>query len=247
MTDIQDKISKLQDSIKRDAIINEKEIYESRGERVKRDSKYFYRFYIQFIYGMHFIWKYLLNPIRKRMFGIFGYVFDKYKKLWSYCVYSRNKFNELEFSKTRAGLMVGATYIFAYYVFVPIVVFSGDVMVYTMTSRNEKIYLTFSQEIDSNNNVHAVKGCYNLPCDDNNAWYFRIEPSAFNHMWKIFNNFEIFYPDTVASGVPNTVSECIVKNYGFRFKLLVNNWDIYPKILKVFCNPLTGMKIPETK
>ncbi|MGN7438602.1 MAG: hypothetical protein ACTHOO_08170 [Alcanivorax sp.] len=177
--------------------------------------------------------------------------FQWYRALWERIVYVTDKDGDEAFSKQRAGLMVLAT-LFCLYLLPSFL--SGTVEFFWDTTRmattykhQETWYLGKSQEIDAQGNVFSAQGCESIRCTDQTSIYFRIKPSLAHHIWSLYHNKNIFFPDYVAAGIQNDINKCKVTGYGVRWKFLVRNWDVYPQILSVDCAPLTENEIKQSE
>jgi len=212
---------------------------ESRTERMSKDIKGLRRFIFQVGVALTWVWKWTLHPILKALSNFSSWILKQYRKLWSLTVYQRNQYGTLMLSKTRAGVFLLCTALFLW-CSVGILGFTYDGILYATTVKhNEIFYLHGSQETNVTGNVHSVKGCSHLPCSDEDSLYFRVTPSLFNHIWSIWNDHMLFYPDYVAAAVPDVVNKCTITTYGIRLKLLVRNTDIYPELLKASCQPVS--------
>ncbi|MGH1375219.1 MAG: hypothetical protein ACRBCK_02625 [Alphaproteobacteria bacterium] len=172
-----------------------------------------------------------------------GKPFQWYRALWNIVVYVPTNDNDTIFSKQRAGLLVLGTLTFLW--MLP-AIFNGTVEFVWDTSRmattyksKEVWYLGKSQEIDPAGNIFSAQGCESVECSDQTSIYFRIKPSLAHHLWSMYHNGNVFFPDYVAAGIQNDINKCEVTGYGVRWKFLVRNWDVYPQILAVNCTPLT--------
>lgn len=176
-----------------------------------------------------------------------GAPFRLYADIWHAYAYVEDKDGDEVFSKRRGGTMVLATLVFLW--LLPSIV-AGTVEFAVDTSRmatswkeKEIWYLGKSQEIDPAGNVFSAQGCGSIQCSDQTSIYFRIKPSLAHHLWSLYTNGNIFFPDFVAAGIQNDINKCTVTGYGVRWKFLVRNWDVYPQILSVDCVPLTETEI----
>lgn len=213
---------------------------ESRSERMSKDIKGLRRFIFQFGVALHWIWKWTLKPIWRCISAFFKWIFVQYRKVWALTVYQRNQYGTLMLSKKRAGVFLLCTALFLWCSY-SILGFTYDAVLYTTTVKhNETFYLHGSQETNVSGNIHSVKGCSKLPCSDEDSLYFRVTPSLFNHVWSIFTDGSLFYPDYVAAAVPDVVNKCTITTYGIRLKLLVRNTDVYPELLKASCTPVSN-------
>lgn len=218
-----------------------KEKSQSRFHRSREDMGKFYVFIWQFILAAQWAWFNVGKPVFDVISVPVKKVFQLYRKLWSFVVYYRDEFDNLRFSKTRAGLFLTGSALFVYLLFIPALVFTADAGLYFMTGKhNETVYLTKSEEIDPDNNIHSILGNGSLPLDGDTGFYFRVEPSLFNQVWSFINKGSMFYPDYVASAVAPGLNKCEVTSYGIRVKTLMRRLDIYPKILAVKCDPVVG-------
>lgn len=179
----------------------------------------------------------------------FGKPFQWYRALWERAVFIEDADGDFAFSKKRAGSMVIATLVALYLLPAFIggtVEFAWDTgRMATTYKYQETWYLGKSQEIDAQGNVFSAQGCESIRCSDQTSIYFRIKPSLAHHMWSLYHNGNVFFPDFVAAGIQNDINKCQVTGYGVRWKFLVRNWDVYPQILSVDCSPLTEDEIKQ--
>lgn len=214
---------------------------ESRVERMREDSKEAHRFFLQLALACRWIWTHLLRPLWRAATWIFRVLFRQYRKLWSLTVYYRDDFDNLRLSKRKAGLFLTGTLVSLSFLY-NIVGLAWDATMYVTTGHHDEVmYLTTTQEIDAPGNVHAVKGCDALPCSDTDSVYFRLNPSAFNHLWSLAHNHMLFFPDYVSAAVPPGLNRCVIISYGIRVKFLMRGMDIYPELLKAACTPVTAL------
>ena len=165
----------------------------------------------------------------------------KDRRVWEKVVYYDDQFGNRLFSKTRAGMFLTISIVFAWFVFIPAVAFLYDLGLYLATVKTDEIvYLTNSQEILPEENIHSVQGCHALPCTDKNSIYFRIRATYFNEAWSLAHGRGLFFPDYVAASVPLSISRCTITSYGVRVKLIMRGMDIYPDLLRTECAPLQG-------
>lgn len=217
----------------------------TRVEQVERDANAFYRFYLQFVATLFWIWLHILRPISNVVWKIFLFLFGWYRKLWSFSVYKRNEFGDLVFSKVRAAFFLLIT--------TPILFTSGTVAldgsIYAVTQRyNEEIYL-FNASDNSflGDDEFSVTGCeireidpdVGFKCDSEDTVYFRVSPSWIEHIYSIVNNHNIFYADNIAATIAPGWNICVVDSWYFRFKTIYRNTNIYPKLLDASCRPVT--------
>lgn len=201
--------------------------------------------YTQVTGTVGWIYNNVINPVISHPWA--GKPFHWYRSLWNKVVYVPTDDNNAAFSKKRSGLLVLGTLAFLW--MLP-AIFSGAVEFVWDTSRmattyktKEIWYLGKSQEIDAAGNIFSAQGCEAVECSDQTSIYFRIKPSLAHHLWSIYHNGNVFFPDYVAAGIQNDINKCEVTGYGVRWKFLVRNWDVYPQILAVNCTPLTEVDI----
>lgn len=198
-----------------------------------------HQFLFQFVQAMAWIYRHIVRPLVRFLFKPITWLWHLYRLAWDKAVYYEDAQQERQFSKTRAGIFLALSATFAWYLFIPAVVFVFHAVLYfTTVKRDEVVYLTNSQEILPNENEHSVQGCHALPCTDQNSLYFRIRASNFNEVWSILNGRGLFFPDYVAASVPVAVSRCKITSYGLRIKPLMRGFDIYPDLLQTECSPL---------
>ena len=159
-----------------------------------------------------------------------------YKNLWVRLTH--NKYDEFVYK--RGVAMVAGTVVAA--VVIPwtlaVILDSGY---YLATHKKESIYLIQSEEIFPEDNIWAVRGCYNQNCDSESSLYYRIKPSMFNHLWSLSHGDGIFLPDAIGSSVPTGLTKCEVDSYGIRLRILMT-FNIYPSVLKIMCEDYGPMK-----
>jgi len=175
-----------------------------------------------------------LGPIYKVVSWPFRKLITGYFWLWDKTVYDDTG----KFSKTLAGSFLFGSGLFLYFLALPILGFFWDAGLYAATVKHERVYLFNSQELDTLDNVHSVKGCYVIPCGDNDSTYFRVRATLFNEAWSLLHYGKLFFPDFVSGAVPGGTSECTITSYGFRMKLFVRSFDIYPDLLESTCKPI---------
>lgn len=201
--------------------------------------------YTQVTGTIGWIYNHVINPVISHPWV--GKPFQWYRSLWNSVVYIQTEDKSAVFSKKRAGIMVLATLICLRM----LPAFLGGTIEFVWdTSRmatsyktNEIWYLGKSQEIDPVGNIFSAQGCESIECSDQTSIYFRVKPSLAHHIWSIYKNGNVFFPDYVAAGIQNDINKCEVTGYGIRWKFLVRNWDVYPQILAVNCTPLTEEEI----
>jgi len=190
------------------------------------------RFAYQFVAACVWIWKFIIRRVLIPFEIVGGWIYRKWRAMWDKVVYDRFGFNY-----RRAGMFLTATLVVAYFAS-SVLWMAFQITLYVATSSTDRVYLTFSQEIYPDDDIHSVKGCTERPCTDQNTVYYRVAPSAFNHLWSLAVNWDIFYPDEVAAAVPPGISDCTVHRYGIRQKFLMRKADIYPDALQITCQPV---------
>ena len=191
------------------------------------------RFLYQFMVGLAWFYENVVRRITRPFVRAALHLFRGYRALWERVVYLETG----HFSRVRAGLMVTATAA-VFYVAVPVLLFVLHAGLYLLTAKQHEVFLTQSQEIYPDEDVHAARGCEELPCTDQNAVYYRIRPHGFHQAWSILRGQGLFYPDYVAAAVPPGISRCTVRSYGLRVKFLMRQADMYPDLLQARCDKL---------
>lgn len=99
-----------------------------------------------------------------------AWLWHLYRLLWDKAVYCEDERQERQFSKTRGGIFLAPSAVFAWSLFIPAIVFLfHGILFLTTVKRDEVVYLTNSQEILPYENEHSVQGCHALPCTDQNS------------------------------------------------------------------------------
>ncbi|MCB9974689.1 MAG: hypothetical protein H6856_03540 [Rhodospirillales bacterium] len=176
-----------------------------------------------------------------------GAPFRLYRKIWNNVVYEVDKDGDRIFVKKRGGIMVLCTLAFLWMLpgilWVTTELLWDSSRMLTNYHRNEILYLGKSQEIDPIGNIFSAQGCEQIRCTDQTSIYFRIKPSLAHHIWSLWHNGNIFFPDFVTAGIQNDINKCTVTSYGSRGKFIMRNWDIYPQILALDCVPVSEADI----
>lgn len=247
-----ERVDKLNKEIEERALRDRRATSETRVHRMNEDLNRFWRFYYQLLAGFHWIWANIVAPVWRRLSSVLGTVFNWYKRVWSLVVYRRDEFENLRFSKVRAGSFLTVTLLCLYFIWTLIGI-SWHATMYLLTAKvDEVVYMTNAQEVSPIDDIYSAQGCVNpanvnekdITCDDDNSLYFRIEPSLFNHVWAVSNSWDwksipnVFYPDYVAAAIPPGLNKCVITSYGSRWKFFVRGMDLYPILLKASCKPL---------
>ncbi|MGE3873171.1 MAG: hypothetical protein AB7F74_09455 [Parvibaculaceae bacterium] len=239
MSTLRDEVEALKKKIADDAHEKGKTHARSWTGRTQYNLTALHKFFFQLLQALIWIYERVARPVVRVLFKPVRWLWHLYRLLWDKAVYYEDAYENRQFSKTRAGIFLLLSAGFAWYVFVPAVVFLCHAILYFATVKHDEIvYLTNSQEIIPHENEHSVQGCHAIPCTDQNSIYFRIRASNFNEAWSILNGRGLFYPDYVAASVPVAVSRCKITSYGLRIKLLMRGLDIYPDLLQTECTPL---------
>jgi len=245
MSDLKDQIEKLRSKIDDNAYRAAKTEAASFSARRRGDVTSMNRFLAQLILAASWIYQSILRPVARLAAFPLGFLGRWYRRIWDKVVYVEDRYKNRMFSKTRAGVFLTATLVFAWFILVPALVFLFDLGLYFATVRkDEVVYLTNSQEIIPEENVHSVQGCHSLPCTDENSVYFRIRGTWFNEAWSLVHGHGLFFPDYIAAAVPLSISKCTITSYGVRIKLVMRGMDIYPDVLQTKCAPLQIEGVP---
>jgi hypothetical protein len=245
MSDLQKQVDNLKRRIEDRAYEAERAEAGQWQVKTAKDLTAFGRFIAQVVVAAIWMYETILRPTAGFFAVPLNFLVGWYRRLWARLVYVEDKFKQRQFSKTRAGLLLTTTLLFLWFALLPLLGFAVDVGLYFATvKRDEIVYLTNSQEILPEENVHSVQGCHALPCTDENSFYFRIRGTLFNELWSLVNGYGLFYPDYVAAAVPLSISECKITSYGLRLKFMMRGIDLYPDVLKTECQPLTGTQEP---
>jgi hypothetical protein len=219
---------------------------DSSAEKAREHIEDIQETYQQTTAGLSWFYNKIFLPVSRHPW--WGALFRTYGRLWKSAVYiDPDGDGEEDFSKKRALMMIVATGLFLY--MLPALLYgtlefmTDSIRMLTTYKKDEIWYLGKSQEIDPEGNVFTAQGCATIECSDQTSIYFRIKPSLAHHLWSLWHNGNIFFPDFVAAGIQNDINKCTVTRYGLRWKFLVRNWDVYPQILSVTCIPVTEDEI----
>jgi hypothetical protein len=245
MAELKDEIEKLRAKIDDNAYRAKKTEAASFEARRRSDVASMNRFLAQVILASHWIYQNILSPAGRFASIPVRHLFRWYRWLWEKVVYKEDQYKNRMFSKTRAGVFLTASIVFAWFILLPLLGFLFDIGLYFATVKHdETVYLTNSQEIIPEENVHSIQGCHDLPCTDENSVYFRIRTTWFNEAWSLVHGHGFFFPDYIAAAVPLSISKCTITTYGLRMKFVMRGMDIYPDVLTTECTPLQTGETP---
>ena len=245
MSDLKNEIEKLRAKIDENAYRSAKTEAASFSARRRTEVASLNRFLAQLILAASWIYQTILRPVGRVGAVPLYHLFRWYRLLWDKAVYTEDRYKNRMFSKTRAGIFLAASLVFAWFILLPLLAFLFDLGLYLATvKKDEIVYLTNSQEIIPEENVHSVQGCHSLPCTDENSVYFRIRGTWFNEAWSLVHGHGLFFPDYIAAAVPLSISKCTITSYGVRIKLVMRGMDIYPDVLQTKCTPLQTEEMP---
>jgi hypothetical protein len=241
MSDLLDQVKRLQAEIEQRALDRGKSHAASGIGRTQREVTSIQRFFAQLVVAAIWSYRHLLSPLLRIASYPVTWLWRLFRFLWDRFVYVDDQFGNEHFSKSRAGIFLSGSGVFVWFILLPILGFLFDAAVYFSSARHDEVvYLTNSQEILPEENIHSVQGCYALPCSEENSAYFRIRWTLFNQAWSLTQGHGMFLPDYVAASVPLSISTCKVTSYGIRLKFLVRGLDLYPDLLRSECTPMVG-------
>lgn len=192
----------------------------------------FLKYVAQYLLGLTWIWQKILYPIFYNMYRCYKWLSIMYINLWHKVVRGRMS----------AGLFILATMVMV--PLTPIALWTGvNTGAYLITGKYETIYLTSTEEINPEEDIHSVRGCESLPCREENSIYFRVKANMFTHAYAVITRGHLFYPDRVASVIAPGMNVCQVSSYGIRLKALMRGMDIYPYMLDAVCTPYVPPKV----
>jgi len=117
-----------------------------------------------------------------------------------------------------------------------------DASLMAASTRTETFYLSSSEEIDPDNNVHSVRGCTTSgQCAEGDAAYFRVRPRLMHDIWKLFRyGNPIYVPDHIVAPIAPGLNRCEVTYYGYRMtsswtSRLLRSCELYPTMLEASC------------
>ncbi len=241
MSELLDEVRRLKQKMDERAQAARKEEAASWTHRTREDLSTLQAFLARVAGILAWIYRRILRPLDRIVVVPAIWLWCLLRAMWNRLVYVEDEHRNRRLSKRRAALFAVSAFVIAWYVLVPTLVFLFDVGLYLATAkRDEVVFLTNSQEIIPEDNVHSVQGCHQLPCTDENSFYFRIRATLFNEVWSLVHGRGLFFPDYVAASVPLSISECRITSYGVRVKIFMRGMDIYPDLLQTECAPLQG-------
>jgi hypothetical protein len=246
-----DGIDKTLSDFKTKAYEAKKSYDQSELGRAHRELSALGRFWSQFVRSCGWIYLRLIAPVTWRIYRFARWTFARYRALWARCVYAKDAYGDLEFSKARGGIMILATVAVCYLIYGAVTV-AATLPWYLATVRHdEQLYLSNSQNLSSSQTggpeIHEVYGCETLPCTDQNTVTFRVRATWFNEIWSLLHHGSLFYPGYVAAAVSPVLNRCVITSYGVRKKFLVRSWELYPDLVQVECMPTDAGESKDSK
>jgi hypothetical protein len=198
-------------------------------------------------------------PIWRIVSPVAAFVTRLYLAVWNRLAYSTNReTGERTLSRTRSSVVVVATILFLsiftntqlgsavrFVTVEPIT----DAILIALSKRTEIFYLTQSDEIDPENNIHSVRGCRKRgECAETDAAYFRVQPRLMHDLWKLiaYGN-PVYVPDHIVAPIAPGVNECHVTYYGYRMTSswiarILRSLQFYPTMLEAKCTYVGGYR-----
>lgn len=194
----------------------------------------FSKWLAQYLWGLTWIWQKLIYPILYRVAKLYKWTSAAYINIWNKWTYKNGSF-----SRFSGAMMILATAFFV--VLVPTLVHATyQATLFATTAQTNVVYLNNSQEIGED--VHAISGCTDIECSQNETVYYRVRGTLFHHVYSGLTTWRLFHPDLVAGVVAPGVNRCVVKSYGIRAKLFSRNTkylpDLKPDMLDAVCKPV---------
>lgn len=172
--------------------------------------------------------------------GPLGWIGRKIRSVWGWykdAIWNRFARNdEDKLTPKRATLTFFAT-VFALYMIPTVLGFAFQVSLMATTIKTEEVYLTQSEEIDPDTELFNVRGNTSTVSTPENALYYRVRPTFAHQLYSYIKHHSPFYAEDIASIAPG-LNRCEVISYGFRLRLLIRGWGVYPDMLWSSCTPV---------
>jgi hypothetical protein len=203
------------------------------------------------------VWQQALAPVWRFVAPPLRFIGRNYMRVWSSVVFVVDPLTrERSISRTRSTLMLVAT-VLCLSIFTDTRLgeaarfFSTeplcDSVLIATSLRTEVFYLSQSEEVDPEQNVHAVRGCRSRgECSELDAVYFRVRPRLAHDVWKLFAyGNPVYVPDHVVAPIAPGINECHVTYYGYRMTAswiarILRSLQVYPTLLEVKCSHLNA-------
>src|SRR6185369_10205813 len=157
MSDLKNEIEKLRAKIDENAYQSSKTEAASFSARRRGEAASLNRFLAQLVLAASWIYQSILRPVGRTAAVPLYYLWRGYRRLWDKVVYVEDRYKNRMFSKTRAGVFLTASLVFTWFILLPLLAFLFDLGLYLATvKKDEVVYLTNSQEIIPEENVHSV-------------------------------------------------------------------------------------------
>ncbi|MEP3665810.1 MAG: hypothetical protein ABJN42_03640 [Roseibium sp.] len=172
--------------------------------------------------------------------GPLGFIGRSISAIWGWYVrviwnrFAKN--DEGRLTTKRAGTTFVAT-LFTLWMLPTVFLFFFQVFLMMTTMKHEQVYLTQSEEIGVSEELFNVRGNTKPVSTPENALYYRVRPTIAHQIYSYWNYSTPFYAEDIASVAPG-LNKCDVVSYGFRMRLLVRGWGIYPDMLWSSCEPV---------
>lgn len=203
------------------------------------------------------VWQHAFSPIWRLVGPPLRFIARNYMRLWNAVVVVINPVTlERSVSRTRSTVMIIATILclsictdtrlggmVRFFSTEPLC----DSVLIATSLRTEVFYLSQSEEVDPEYNVHAVRGCrVRGECSELEAVYFRVRPRLAHDVWKLFAyGNPVYVPDHVVAPIAPGINECHVTYYGYRMTAswiarILRSLQVYPTLLEVKCSHLNA-------
>jgi hypothetical protein len=198
----------------------------------------FTRFFIKAMNIVLTILRWTLFPFMVFMVNPTKWVINRTIAFWEKVAFRKDEFGNDRFSIPRAGLAVATLGVLWSLLFVALDMTYYTSLYFLTRNVDEVVYMHNAQEVDPDHDIYSAQGCETLPCDTDTSIYFRIDPMLFNQLWTVLHHGKLYYGDYLAAAVPPVITKCVITSYGIRVKLFMRQWDIYPYLLDVSCEPI---------
>lgn len=186
------------------------------------------------------IW-HVISPPLKFVANMCGAIWDKF-------AYKKDEDGERKISRKRAGIILGAAFLAAasmtptdlgagvrYVTIDPIT--DAAVMMVTM-KQDETVFLSKTQEVKPEMNLHRVQGCLTAKCDASETVTYNVQPRLSHSIWNLATKGNPFFvPDLIVAAIPPGLNQCTVTSYSARFSG-AKYVQMYPQLLDVQCTPV---------